>query len=103
EDCCPCSESNRELCGGLLIDYPARKYQHRRMAFESASQSLGPLHPQANAIILDCRDSRLWYAGELSKLILTQILKFSNDPHGFTNRDFHTTLGRTKLTHLGLR
>ena len=63
----------------------------------------GPLYPQTHAIILDCRDSRLWYAGELSKLILTQILKFSNDPHRFTNRDVHATLGRTKLTHLGLR
>jgi hypothetical protein len=49
------------------------------MALQSARQYLGSLDSQPNSVIFDGRDGSLWNSSELAQLILTKLLKLSDD------------------------
>ena len=81
---------------------PAREHQHGGMATECAGQHFGTLNTQPNTIVLDGRKRRLRNAAPARELVLTETLKLSNDPDGFSDRDFSALLSGTELTHLRL-
>jgi hypothetical protein len=91
------------LCGRLSDRVPSGKYQNRRMAFQRLGKNLCALDTQAHAAVLDRGDGGLRNAGEIGKLILTQLLKLANDSHRFADRYVNPLLGGTKLFISGSR
>jgi hypothetical protein len=73
------------LCRMLVVLLPTGKHQHGGMALERTSKNLRALDPKADAIILDRRNRGLRNFRESSQLILTEILKLTNNSNGLTN------------------
>ena len=65
---------------------------------EGPGQYLGPLDPQVDSTVLDRGDRRLRNPGQLGKLVLTQLLKLTNDANRFPRGYIHGLPGAPKLT-----
>ena len=87
------------LGGSLSRELPAREHQHGGMATQCAGQHFGTLNTQPNTIVLNGRKRRLGNAAPMRERVLTETLELTNDPDGFSDRDFSALLGGTELIH----
>ena len=69
----------------LKGNFPAGEHEYGGMAIECAGERFGAFDSQIDSTVLDSRDSRLWNTRKFGKLTLAQLLKFTQDTHGFSN------------------
>ena len=80
-------------------DVPVRENQYRGVDLECSSEDLGSFDSEIDSISLDSGDRGLRNACEFRKLILAQLLKFTNNPDGFTDGDLNVLAGFPVIAH----
>ena len=83
-----------------MFNVPAGKHEHRRVAFKSPSELFRSLYSQIDAIPLDGGDCGLGYAGSCSQIVLTHVLKLSDDSHRLADRYIYLSFGSSIFAHV---
>jgi hypothetical protein len=90
---------NEVLGCRFTLDVPVRENQYRGVDLECSSEDLGSFDSEVDSISLDSGDRGLRNACEFRKLILAQLLKFTNNPDGLTDGDLNVLPGFPVIAH----